>query len=693
MRQRKVLFPLLLWSGLILAVTLTWVWIGESKLTMILAIVSTFAALAPLLPTGPFSWLVTGHPSTPEQVDEAAEILITEVRRQWEEEARRRHLQEARQMPVRWRIDRQGSVSPQFVATSGELGVLVDEFTARPRPMLVVGEPGSGKTGLCVILALELLKEMSRDRVPVLLQVSSWNPSENFDVWLERRLLEDYPFLGIESRFGTTAVSDLVSQRRLLPILDGLDEMPRHLRAEALKAIEGDWSSDQPFVLTCRSREFEALRSAHLVPGTLMVRLLPLAHEAAAAYLRDAADRDPDRWDRVIAQLVDDPDGPLAHTLTKPLMLFLARTAYEAADSTPEEMLDPERFGDVHTLEKHLLDRFVPTVFVTRPPPPHPSPTRPARQWDPQVAVRTLAFLAHHLDRLGSRDLAWWRLRAAVPGSVFLVTRVVLGWIACALLGLLVFGLFGRPGLGVVLGSAIGVLAALPLGAVHEKQPRRFVPRLLRPTELAPAFLVRDIGFGVVGLLVGGLIVGLIYGPGYGVAIGLVLGLVFGLARRFSEPTESREPISPVGVLRGDRTAVLSAAGLGGLAGALVGGFLGGVVGGQKFGLVLELSSAQEGLLGAAVGLLLGAAGLGMIVHATSAWGQFTIARVWLALHGQVPLRLMLFLQDAHKLGVLRQIGPVYQFRHALLQDRLVGQLETAAGEEGLSSSSRAPTR
>lgn len=580
------------------------------------------------------------------------------------------------------------------MTTSGELGVLVDEFTARPRPMLVVGEPGSGKTGLCVILALELLKEMSRDRVPVLLQVSSWNPSENFDVWLERRLLEDYPFLGIESRFGTTAVSDLVSQRRLLPILDGLDEMPKELRGEALRAIEGDWSSEQPFVLTCRSREFDALRSASLVPGTLMVRLLPLEHEAAAAYLRDAAtDMDLDRWDRVIAQLVDDPDGPLAQTLTKPLMLFLARTAYEAADSTPEEMLDPERFGDVHALEKHLLDRFVPTVFVTRPPPPHPSPTRAARQWDQQVAVRTLAFLARHLDQLGSRDLAWWRLRATVPVSVFLVTHVVLGWIACALLGLLVFGLFDRAVLGVVLGSAIGVCAALPLGAVHEKQPRRFVPRLLRPTELAPEFLVRDIGFGVVGLLVGGLIVGLIYGPGYGVAIGLVLGLVFGLARRFSEPTESREPVSPIGVLRGDRAAVLSAAGLGGLAGALVGGFLGGVVGGQEFGLVLKLSPVQEGLLGVAVGLLLGAAGLGMIVHATSAWGQFTITRIWLALHGQIPLRLMLFLQDAHKLGVLRQIGPVYQFRHALLQDRLSGHLETAAREERLSSPTQAPTR
>jgi hypothetical protein len=36
----------------------------------------------------------------------------------------------------------------------------------------------------------------------------------------------------------------------------------------------------------------------------------------------------------------------------------------------------------------------------------------------------------------------------------------------------------------------------------------------------------------------------------------------------------------------------------------------------------------------------------------------------------------MRFLNDAHERGVLRAIGPVYQFRHARLQDRLAGVAE-----------------
>jgi hypothetical protein len=35
------------------------------------------------------------------------------------------------------------------------------------------------------------------------------------------------------------------------------------------------------------------------------------------------------------------------------------------------------------------------------------------------------------------------------------------------------------------------------------------------------------------------------------------------------------------------------------------------------------------------------------------------------------PRQMMRFLNDAHQIGLLRQVGPVYQFRHAKLQERL----------------------
>jgi hypothetical protein len=45
--------------------------------------------------------------------------------------------------------------------------------------------------------------------------------------------------------------------------------------------------------------------------------------------------------------------------------------------------------------------------------------------------------------------------------------------------------------------------------------------------------------------------------------------------------------------------------------------------------------------------------------------------RTWLTLRRQLPWSVMGFLADAHRRGVLRQAGPVYQFRHINLQHRL----------------------
>jgi len=55
----------------------------------------------------------------------------------------------------------------------------------------------------------------------------------------------------------------------------------------------------------------------------------------------------------------------------------------------------------------------------------------------------------------------------------------------------------------------------------------------------------------------------------------------------------------------------------------------------------------------------------------STASGRHMLASVWSWLQGRLPLRSTEFLDDAHTRGALRQIGAIYQFRHARLQDRL----------------------
>jgi hypothetical protein len=53
------------------------------------------------------------------------------------------------------------------------------------------------------------------------------------------------------------------------------------------------------------------------------------------------------------------------------------------------------------------------------------------------------------------------------------------------------------------------------------------------------------------------------------------------------------------------------------------------------------------------------------------AWLACVVFGTGLALARQLPWRIMDFLDDAHRLGLLRAIGPIYQFRHAVLHDHL----------------------
>ncbi|SDD35771.1 NACHT domain-containing protein [Actinokineospora iranica] len=639
-----------MWGLLVLGLTLMWARKDAGAAATLLTILSGAAAVTQFLSAT--KWKPAARASSAEQVDAAADALAAEVRKQWEAEARRRSLDRSRRLPVRCRIPR-GSHEidlDQFVA----------DFADDPRRTVVVGEPGSGKTGLCLLLTLELLRRPEARRVPVLLQISAWNPAENLDSWLLSSLLDIYPFLANESRYGPTAARELLNQDRILLVLDGLDELAEDQRPAALRALDADLGSARPSVLTCRAAEFAAANAGGVISDSHVVELLPLPDEAIAGYLRESTPQaSVERWAPVLADLTERTGTPLGHALRTPLMLSLARAVYADPRKDPAALL---RVPDAEQVEATLLDEFTRQAFTTRPPSPLQNPAHEPPRWNPEQAERWLSYLAREF-----RDLSWWRLWRAVPTTVFVMRGVLVGGPLAALLGWLLLGLFGQPGLGLLLGAAIGVSGGTGLGLLPAEAPRRFVPRVLRRGELG-----RDLLFGAVGAVAGGVAVGVLWGGLYGVAIGLVFGVAYGMVRRFTEPTEPTEAVTPESLHRDDKRAVLFAAGLGAVLGGLAGGFLGGVVGVSGLGLVVPVAHpVLVGLLGAAVGVLLGAGGLGLAIYATSASSRFNTARLWLALRGRTPVRLMAFLRDAHRLGVLRLVGPTYQFRHELLRDRL----------------------
>ncbi|MFD8819393.1 hypothetical protein ACFV23_49965, partial [Streptomyces sp. NPDC059627] len=152
-----------------------------------------------------------------------------------------------------------------------------------------------------------------------------------------------------------------------------------------------------------------------------------------------------------------------------------------------------------------------------------------------------------------------------------------------------------------------------------------------------------------------------------GVLVGLVGGCVCGVYRALSVPSDTMRTTGPGSSLRTDRTASFTRGGVVALLVACV------------CVPVTLLPGDWGGLVHVGTQLWLP---LGTTAVALSAWGRLAVARVWLGVTGRLPWRLMAFLEDAHRRGVLRRSGAYFEFRHLRLQSHLAHE-GTPAAEPG----------
>jgi hypothetical protein len=181
--------------------------------------------------------------------------------------------------------------------------------------LAVLGEPGAGKSMLMVRLTLDLLaRRASGGPVPMLAPLASWNPQDqDLHSWLAAQLTIDHPALAApappEAGQGTR-IAALLAARLVLPILDGLDEIPNADRGPAITRINEALRPGEHLVVTCRTQEYrDAVRPPSGAEATLRaaaaVQLCPLDIGAVGRYLRDDAVGPvaAARWDPVMAAL------------------------------------------------------------------------------------------------------------------------------------------------------------------------------------------------------------------------------------------------------------------------------------------------------------------------------------------------------------------------------------------------------
>jgi GTPase SAR1 family protein len=670
---------------------------------------------------------------------EATEQLVQAVGVQCRREEERRRVHDPLPLPVRWHLAPEhltdhwanirrapAGITPGPLALTGQLDRMVDVYRRIPSGRLVVlGRAGSGKTILALRFVLDLFDTYtSTDRVPVIFSLGSWNPTgSSLRAWLTDQLVRDYPALAGPGLDRASLAAALVNEDRILPVLDGFDEIADGLHQAALEALN---EISMPLLLTSRPEEYVTVVSAtDVLTAAACIELDDLTLADLTGYLPrtshkiTASNEDTTTvWDPVLACLRDHPGSPgtinLAAVLSTPLMVMLARTIYsDTPGRDPVDLLDTDRFGTPQAIEDHLLDVFV-TAIYQRPPLDQYAGRRRHRRWAPDRVEHWLSHFAWHLDRLGTRDLAWWQLANTIPRSVRVFASGVMFALIFGLANGLIFGFVYGLGIGLIFGLAYGLVSGLRTAEYKPSYLQLQIRSRARPVQMPRKIMfgfLSGLGKGLtIGFVLGFLLsfvgsfslgtvgkfmdlftselgdeLGLMFGLGRetrieiglwlqdgimgGLMFGLGFGLVGGLISAFVVPIDIRAAVSPSKLLTTNRQNVMFQSLGFGLVGGLVSAFI--------FGLDAMLVNVLTiGFLGGL--LVIVVSGLG-----GNAWGQWLIfSRVWLPLTGRLPWTVLGFLEDAYQRGVLRQSGAVYQFRHARLQNHLTHVYQARRGSK-----------
>ncbi|MEU8378139.1 hypothetical protein [Streptosporangium sp. NPDC048865] len=396
----------------------------------------------------------TSRPMNDEETLAAAKKKLTDlVSQQWHTEATIRSLANPRPIPISWHLIDDASLMDHphlvgehlltFNGSSDKVADLAHAFRRLHRRRLVItGGPGTGKTTLAIQLLLELVPDRDpADPVPVLVPVNGWDTSVHprLQDWIATRLASDYPELNARE-FGVDAAKTLVAHGHILPILDGMDEIPEPARAAVIFALNRWLAYGDQFILTSRTTEFAAAleQGGGVLRAAAVIAPAAITPAVAETHLRDCLPPVPRHdWTPVWSALRDGSCPHLSRLTETALGLWLISTVYTARDTDPTGLTDTARFPAYAALLAHLFDELIPTLIADRAPSDNPAePFLPRHRHDPVKVRHWLTYLAHHLTcpsgstdgedgGQGTRDFAWWRL-AATTGTMTFATQLAL---------------------------------------------------------------------------------------------------------------------------------------------------------------------------------------------------------------------------------------------------------------------------
>ena len=295
--------------------------------------------------------------------------------------------------------------------------------------LLILGEPGSGKTITLLELArtlLERARDDIKERVPVVLNLSSWKKEQPLAEWISTELSEKYWVPRKSARF-------CLQHDYLLPLLDALDEVEPLMQADCVAAINAfiDEFTPSGLVVCCRFNEYRWLPERLKLNGA--IRLEPLSEDKVAEYLTRGGP------DLATLREAVNTDSVLQELAQTPLMLSIMTLA---SQGTGSEELARQKGDSLEERRKQIFGLYIEQMFQRK---------GTSLVFPKEKIIGWLSWLARKMREHSQSVFLVEGLQPSWLGST--AQRAAYGTIVALSLGL-IFGLIG--GL-IVLPVAVGL--------------------------------------------------------------------------------------------------------------------------------------------------------------------------------------------------------------------------------------------
>ncbi|MEM7064813.1 MAG: protein kinase [Cyanobacteria bacterium P01_B01_bin.77] len=504
------------------------------------------------------------------------------------------------------------------------------------RSLLILGEPGAGKTTTLLSLARRLLdRSTSGQRLPVIFNLSSWL-HEPIEHWLVKELSHKYQ---VPKAIGRR----WVEEQQLLLLLDGLDEVALERRAACVTALNQFHCDYGPEIVVCsRIGDYETLPQKLQLQTALYLR--PLTDEQILTYLNR-----PDRGLTGLKSLLEknaatqDANISLLELARSPLILNIMVLTYQGVSS--EEILPQDETHVAPNYQQQLFDAYIQRMLARR----------PDRTYSTVQIKRWLTTLAQRLTATSQTVFLIERMQPDWLHAMQYRTYVMGLWCSffaiATLLGIQVLAL-DRLFLGVLLGSLI-CSRIFGVSRITPAETLRWSWRQARNSLLLGLTFGPLIGWSLkVGF-------GLIFGDSecllngtclanhslIGLSFGATLGLTFGLIRGLSGQRIGTASQPNAGIWQSARNSTL-------------------------FALVAMVTLYVPGaLLGNTKAAFWAATGLafGFAAGGGEALIKHVLLRLLLTASGTIPWNYRRFLDHATASIFLQKVGGGYLFIHRLL--------------------------